>query len=537
MTPTGALRDRRVPWILAALHVGLGLHALAGDRFLHDEGLLTELFASLVGRDPWPAVFLQKVRPPISILYAPAAAWGQQAFFVLHVVVAALGVPLVAAAARRLGHQAPNVPAAVVALSPMLLAAGAAGVSNADAATGLCLVLWAAAAGRDGLAGVVMGALVWVRSEVAVVALALFGFAVVARRPRALVGLCAWPVLYGLAGAVHHGDLLWMLHFPPALSEPMPGNPFWADHHKAAPLHDLVASLLAISPLLPAVALVRVGSLSRLERWLGAAAVVLVLLLVVMPRWQIFNFDQSPRYLLPVLPMAALAIGRVTEAGWEGGRVTTAWLLGLAAVVLVARHGGAPASTPWAVVVVALVVAASRRGWPRASRLLAGGLLAAGPAAFVAGARLDRGSQLAHLDETVARLREHRGELQTRPIYTNEPALAAFLRRSGGLPEARVFFLVQADQDHELHELTNPNNGQREAIRAALEQGMYGTPVFPDALEPEAIAEGALFVLTRDPRLAQVMPEAVWADRLHVLHPGRGAFVAELRPPPPGRRR
>ena len=111
-------RSLRAPgwsWVLAALYVLLGAVALSDDRFLHDEGLLTHTFALLVGRDPWPAIFLQKIRPPISVLYAPVAGAGVGAFLWTHLLVSALAVPLVAAVARRLGHAAPNVAAAIVA--------------------------------------------------------------------------------------------------------------------------------------------------------------------------------------------------------------------------------------------------------------------------------------------------------------------------------------------------------------------------------------------------------------------------------------
>lgn len=530
------LRDRRVPWILALLHLLLAARALATDRFLHDEGLLSELFAQLVVRDPIAAIFLQKVRPPIAILHAPAAALGQAAFFWMHVVVTAAAIPLVAAAARRLGHGAPNVAAAVVALSPMLLGAGAAGVSNADAVTGLCLVLWLLSADRFLAAGVVMGALVWVRSELAVVALATLALALVSRRPRLALGLAIWPVVYGLSGAVVHADALWMLHFPPALPEPMHDNPFWAEHHRVASLGDLAATLLSISPVVVLVPLLRVRSLGTIERWLGGSALVLALALVLLPRWQVFNFDQSPRYLLPVLPFVALAVARVAEAGWEGGRWAGAWLVVAAGLSIAAHRAGGPIAGIVAVGAMAIAVALARAGRGRVASAVVLALLAIGPSAFMAGARIDRRSQLPHLDEIATRLREREGELEHRPIYTNEPALAAYLQRSGGLPAARVFYLVQADQDHELTRLTDPHNGQRAAIRDALRRGFYGTPVFPDELDPARVPEDALFVLTRDPRLSLVMPDEVWSERLKVLHPGRGAIVAEMRPKPRRRR-
>lgn len=526
-----SLRAPAWSWVLAALYVLLGAVALADDRFLHDEGLLTHTFALLVDRDPWPAVFLQKIRPPIAVLYAPVAAAGVGAFLWAHLLVSALAVPLVAAVARRLGHAAPNVAAAVVALSPMYVAAGTAGLSNADAVVGVALVLWLWSTERELTAGLVLGMLVWVRAELLVLVAVMLVWSAMQRRVRPVIGLAIFPVVYGLAGAAYHAYLPWMFHYPPALSEPMPDNPFWQPHHRAASLADLSGTAVALSPAVVLLAVSRPRSWRPLERWWGLFLLAFAGALVLLPRWQVFNFDQSPRYLLPLLPVLALAAGRATERWHALTRVDTLVLVGVALLGVAAHRTGGALTLCWAALGVS--TAAALAGGQRRAGALAGlmVLLAMGPRHFGAGARIGRDTQVAHLAEMVERIEELAAD-GTRPIITNEPILAAYLARSGGQPDAEVHYLVQADQVHELTSLTNPANGQRERIFAALSEGMYGRPIFPDALRPDAIPSDALFVLSKDPRLALVLTPDPWDDALTAVSRGRRIVVQQLAPPP-----
>ena len=74
----------------------------------------------------------------------------------------------------------------------------------------------------------------------------------------------------------------------------------------------------------------------------------------------------------------------------------------------------------------------------------------------------------------------------------------------------------------------NPDNGQREALWAALEHDFYGTPVRSDALRPDAIEPGAIFALRRDERLDLALPPEIWDRHLTVLHPGYGSLIARF---------
>ncbi|MCA9704586.1 MAG: hypothetical protein KDK70_01915 [Myxococcales bacterium] len=516
--------------LLTLAYVVLAGAAVHSDRMLHDEGLLTHLLASLVGRAPAATIFLQKARPPLALLHAPVAALGLGPFLWVHVLVCATAVGLVASTARRLGHARPEIAAAVVALSPMYVAAGAAGLMNADAVVGMALVAWLWAGGRTLAAGLCMGALVWVRAELAVPALVMAALAIGRRQPRMLAGLAGFPLAYGLAGAVYHRDALWMLHFPPALAEPMPDNPFWQAHHAQASLPPVVAALLALTPAVAVLGAWRGSRATTIERaglaWCG----LLFAALVLLPRWQVFNFDLSPRYLLPLLPMLALAVGRVVddlgpEADSAPGLRRALGLAVFAGLAVATERLGGGAAALGVGLVASAVMALAGAGWLRASWVVLGALLAVGPLALTDGARIARHQLAPALDEMCARLAEH-PEWASRPIYTNEPLLAAFLERSGGLPGRDVRYLVQADQLHELSSLSNPASGQRQALLQALRGGFYGTPVFPDELVPERVAPGAVFVLRDDPRLSLVMPPQSWAGLVRVVHPGLGMTIA-----------
>ena len=521
--------------VLTLAYVALAGLAVHDARFLHDEGLLTHLFASLVGREPAATIFLQKARPPLALLYAPIAAAGLPAFLWAHVLVGALAVPLVAATAERLGHARPELAAAVVALSPMHVAAGAAGLMNADAVVGVALVAWLWASGRWLVAGMVMGALVWVRSELAVLALVLALAALVQRpwRPRALVGLTAFPLLYGLAGAVYHGDLLWMLHWPPALATPMADNPFWQAEAGQASLPTVIAALLAITPAVALLGTWRWSSATAVERAGLLFSIAFVAALVLLPRWRVFNFDLSPRYLLPVLPWLALAVGRVAmhmgrDEAAVGGLRRGVGLAAFAGLALVVDRLGGGASALAAGALAAAAMAVGGLGRARLAYGLLGALLGVGALAYGDGARIDRHQHSPGLEAIVERLREH-PEWDGRRAYTNEPLLAAFLERSAGegdLPRLDVRYLVQADQLHELTSLANPEHGQRQALLDALREGFYGTPVLPDELSPETVPQGSIFVLRDDPRLVLVMPAEAWSPWLEVVHAGVGTTLA-----------
>ena len=431
------------------------------------------------------------------------------------------------AAAIALGHRLPNLVAGVVALSPLFFGGAVAGLSNTDAVAGCCVVAWLWAGRKHEVAAaIVVGALVFVRAELGVLAVVVAAHAVATRKWRVLAGLPAFGVVYGLAGAAYHGDLLWQLHFPPALPEAMPGNPYWATHSGEATATDLVGTAVALTPAVPLLALTRWSRLSTFERLGLGFVVAFTVALVALPMWRVFNFDQSPRYLLPVVPFVALAVGRVVE-GWlaaDAPRRAETPALALVAGLAFAGALDAPHPTGLAAVgVAALALAAARAGRTGAAVGIPAVLVLLGPLSFADGAKIDRDTTAPHLGEMVDRLREM--DAAPRHVYTNEPLLSVYLARSGVVPWAEVHFIVQADQRFELDRLANPDNGQRDALWAALRHGFYGVPVDPD---PTTVEPGSIFALRKDERLDLALPPDVWDAHLTVLHPGYGTVVARF---------
>ncbi len=517
--------------LVLVVHLSVAVQALRADRYLHDEGLLTHLFAGATARDPLAVLFLQKSRPPISALYAGFADHSLDAFFGAHIVVAAGGVVLLWMAARALHHRAPVLVAAVLATSPLYLGGAVAGLSNTDVVVGLCGWAWLRARERPVVAAAVLGILPWIRAEVAVLAVWVAVDAIRRRDLRVLGALIGFGLLYGLAGIGYHHDPIWFLHYPPALPDAMPGNPYWEGHSGATSVSDLVATAVALTPMMPALALVPWRRLTATERLGLGFVVTFTVALVVLPMGRVFNFDQSPRYLLPVVPFVALAGGRVFDRWLQADAGGRAALAGLVVVAGLAGWGAmeAPHATALAAVgVVAAALTSARAGYGTAAVAVLVALVLAGPAAFADGGHVDRRSTAPHLGPMVDRLEEFVGD-RARVVYTNEPLLAVFLRRTGRLPRVQVFYIVQEDQRFELERLANPHNGQREALWRAFQGSAYGRPIRPGALRPDTVAGNAVFALTKDERLSLVMPPQRWEGQLDIVHPGYGMFIAERR--------
>jgi len=526
--------EPRAAWVLAAGFALAGVVDVLFDRHLHDEGQLTYLFARMTADAPIDLLFLQKSRPPISLVYAPFAAIGPGVFGVVHVIVAATAIGLLASIARSLGHRWPNLAALVLAASPMYFACAAAGVSNSDGVAVAILGVWLWHVRKRPFAGAIVLSLVpWIRAEVAPLSLLLLVIASRDDRRRAWSGALVFPLVYALVGAIVHRDPLWWAHYPPALPEPMPGHPLWAQQDGRITLASLSATMLALSPVWLLAIPVDAASAgrSRLQwTWLGFAAFELGLLLA-MPRWRVFNFDLSPRYLLGVLPAFALVVSSRVEALVEPPRngtrvVELSVLLGGAAIGFAVAAGGVHPAALAATAGVAIAIVVGRAGRVASAAIVVALLVAIGPLGFGDGTGLRRDRVAPELAEIRTRLEED-PRLHGRPIFTNAPLLASVLPIG---PYGRVHYIVQADQLHEIVTLTNPNNGQRERVLAAMSQQMYGIPMLADAFVPGDLPADAVLVLVEDPRLELVMPAQVWSKALVVHSSSERVRIAELRP-------
>ena len=511
--------------LLAAVYVAVGIFFVLTDYTLNNEGVLIHYYASWARRDFVPVFFFQRVHPVLCALFAPISAGGARLTLVTHVVVAATTIPMMAATARSLGLRLPNLPAFVVALSPLYFLGGPAGFSNVDGVVGIVLVLYLLCVRRQAFAaGVVVGLLPWVRFELATFSavMALYALATARARPM-LLGMALFPLAYAGAGVFYHQDVLWMARFPGSVPYDA-GNPIY--QNQKIGLQYLLEPVVAVTPLAALAAAVRLGRLEPLEIVLLAYAALTAVMMNLLPIFHVANFGAMPRYLLHILPALALLVGRVVERWWEGEppRAVVVLVTALLALWVATRQldGRATEILSGA---YALVLALA---WLRAGTLAtvaALALAAVGPLLPLR-TEVTREATARYLDPILAWLQAHpaRG---ADPIYTNGQLLALFLERR--LPRADVHHMAGTDMARELTLLTNQDNGQRDRIRQLCAVDLYGRTVFPP-LAPEDLPSDALLALREDVRLPLLLPPATWSSRREMLFETPDCRIARLRP-------
>ncbi len=524
------LTDPRITTLLTIAYVGFGVVFVRTDYTLNDEGLLTHYWASWARQDFLPVFFFQKVKPVLCALYLPVSAWGVHATLIAHVIVSSLAILMIASTARALGHRLPNLPALVLAFSPIYFYGGGAGVSNVDGAVGVALVLYLLSVRRwPLLAGIVAGLLPWVRFELAVFSIVITLHALTSEQDRpAVLGVMIFPLAYIVAGALYHRDLVWLAHFPP--SAPWdPANLIYKTQ-LIGPRYFLEPAL-ALTPaaaLLAALPVVRLGRLERVALVYALAAIAAV---HVLPIFKIGNFGASPRYSAHVLPVLALFVGRVVERWWDGEPLPVSRLLAtlLLAAWMATRQVDYAVVTPLLVGYAIIVLTARLRPGTLPVMQVAV-LVATGPLLPIR-SEVSRPITAPYLDPMAEWLRSHPTEV-TGPIYTNSQLLAPFLEARGYLPRTEVFFVAGIDTVHELVLLTNPDNGQRERIRHLCAADMYGKTIL-GPLAPDDLPAGSLLALRDDVRLPLLLPAAMWTPRLELLVETPDYWIARLRPAAP----
>ncbi|MEM9191936.1 MAG: hypothetical protein AAGF12_22375 [Myxococcota bacterium] len=496
----GTARSRIAPaYGFAAAFAVYGVVAIVEDLHLNDEGLLTYYFAAMAGEAPLDVLFFMKSRPVVSLVFLPVAALGLDAFLIAHVLGASLAVVLVSMVAEALGHRRPWIAGAIMATSPLYLAGAPAGISNVDAVVGVCLSVLLLVRGRPGGAAAVAGALLLVRSELAIFVGALGVFLLWSdrRHRRAIAFLPAVPLVYVALGAMFHRAPLWALSFPPALTGAPPGSPHF-DEGYGGELGSVGAALLAVTPALGLVGAVSWGRLLPIERAILGYAAVLFLFLVGFPFLGWFNFDDAPRYLLPMLPAVALLVSRALSdpTPWRGGDALV--LAGGFVLGLLAYEQHRPellwAVVPWAgLIAVRWGSLAARRFVSAVPTLAVLFLLGASPLLMPATEILPAKARLEALLAAC--------EGASAPVCaTNAHLLRTYGERSGRDVE-RVRYLLQMDQRYELETLTNPEVGQRARIFELLDAHFYAPPIDFDALP-----EGSLIVVEEDARFTASVP-------------------------------
>ncbi len=523
------LADPRAVALITAAYVLAGIAMLYSDFALNNEGLIIHYTGIWAWMD-FPAVFfVQKAKPVLSLLYALPSSGGVLWTMGAHLLLSAMALPLIADFARRLDYRLPNFAALVLGFSPIFFIGGAAGIANNDAIAGTALVLFLLARGHSLSAGVVLGCLPWIRSELALLVPILWLHAIwIEPNRRFALGATLFPLVYALTGAFYHRDILWLLHYPP--SSPFnPDNPMW----QGLPIGPqyFLGLVAAVTPVAGLVACLPFARLRPLERTLLFYAAVTMLLLEILPVFRIGNFGGSPRYVSQILPVLALLTARSLEVWYEGDR-PRAW----AAALAIAATAWSVTRVPelaYAAPIVVLVACTVTLAWLRRGHaaILAATLLALAGPLLVPGTQISRQDTAAYLDPMEEWLRAN-GDAIEGPVYTNSQMIEAFAELRD-LPLSDVRFLIAFDHQEGIDNLTNPHNGQREAILRLMEQRFYGHGVIADSLQPDDLAPGTLFLLRVDRRLDITLPPSIWGDRLEVLFERDAARVARLLPAAP----
>jgi hypothetical protein len=276
-----------------------------------------------------------------------------------------------------------------------------------------------------------------------------------------------------------------------------------------------------LSPAVLLLVFLRPRALSGAER---ALALFVVLFLGLFAYTHLSPRDAGPafvlgfsaRYALIALPAVALLVGRAFEglAAQEAPRwLDTASVAALLAAGWALAARGAGALVLWGASCAGALLGALRGRLPRIAALVLLTFVTLGPLSLREGKEqpLDlRTPWLARVEQWFAQRRQ--GAPIT--VYTNSHLLALFAERRG-LPWLRVRYLLAVDMSYELSHLTNPTNGQREAVLRAVPRAVFHDVVPPDELSPERLQPGAWFVLVEDSRTQRLLPPERWSPHLH----------------------
>ena len=502
------LRHPWVPWIVAAAFVVAELAAIHAEIFLNSEGILTWIFAGLTRESTVDMLFFQKARPPISLLYAPVAALGLRPFFWAHALFAALAIPLSAGLARRFNHKYPNLPAALVAFSPLYFAGGASGVQNTDGTVGLLAAAWLMARKEPMAAGLVLGVVILGRVEISFFALALVAFAVLTPGYRRLpFGMLIFPAVYTLCGALYHGDVLWVLHYPQTIFRFFEAA---RCDDCSGTLNDLVTTVIGLMPAAGVLVWPWFRGRWSLENTLGIAAIAFVFMMRFLPFTQRINADVSPRYVLPALPFLCVAASRaVAEWGgsWRESSVRGVLLIGVASLVLPWLASPVQAVVCTAIVAclipAALAFVSKRAAAVTLAAATAGMMMLAVTAAEVfpllSSSRLVLGDQAKQLDDCVRWIAAAHAPV----VVTDEALLATWLAEQAPTLQVDVRFLVPPDMLKEVRTLTNPATHQFQTI-FGTSRFAYAHWIFVDQIT--SLPGDVLFVMRNDPARAWTRP-------------------------------
>lgn len=518
-------KDRRVVAAISIAYFLHGLIAIFNNWYLDSEGILVWVFASMMLHDPLAISFFLKSRPVVSALYAPFTALGFQAFLLAHLAVATALIPLTAGLSRHLGHRRPALAALIVATSTLLVAAGPAGVNNVEAATwamvsASLIVAW----NRPFLGGLALGVLPFARSEglFFVAAMALYALSDPKLR-KAIIGIAVFPTIYLLLGSIYHADLLWFLHFPPAPLQAHVDNPFAG---RPGDLQGLALHLLHITPVIALAWCSPLKRMTSFEKAIAVFAPVFIIIVRGMPALGM-HLDDSPRYLLLTAPFIALLVTR-TATTWEEGGFGLLPPVGvlLLLAVLAARIESIPAG--YAIALSFSLLAFAWLGYAKLAMAVICITCLAAPLPLMPASRL-----LIRDDERMERFASwiESNTSVGDPVVVNRHYVGFWMNSNGRAQGRQLELLLHDDVRAELRELSNPDNGQREALIDLItnhSDHFQAHAFFHEELD--RIDDGRLLIFCDDPRLSKLLADR-YADRFEEIDEDGNCRLLRVTPP------
>jgi hypothetical protein len=362
-------------WVVAgAMAVVLVLRAVAskGYYWADDYGHLE------ISRSAWShPTWLLDVwgRPLMTLVYMPGAPLGDAAVRATSLVVFALTAVLCVAVARRRNVPFPVIAACLLVAQPLAARVAFSALPYTVFSLVVAGALWLRTTGRHRAAALTVSVLPLARLE-GLVVVAVWAVVVVRERrwrdlPLLATGMAAWAA----AGALVHGDLLWLLHANPyGITVSRYGPAGWDYFLRAFPI--------AVGPIMAGLLIAAVACRRATDVMIDAIAVALVAFYTAAWGLGWFQTDSVPVYLATASVPFALIGHQVVAGLLDGGlRVRPAGAV-IAAVVVVAAifAEGRPADLAVACVAGGLIVAA---WWARGSAQLRS-FLACGTVVLVA---------------------------------------------------------------------------------------------------------------------------------------------------------
>jgi len=507
---------RHGPAIIAALFTGSTLILMLLVDYTDDEGFQAYIYTRILTQEPVAGIFFQKLKCAGTMLYLPVFGFGWKAFLVWHKVLAGAGIYLLGKATEGLTRKG-WIAALVLATSPAYIFSSMAGHSNIVGVLYAALVLYLLVARRSVFwAGLALGAMPWVRHEYVVLVAGLALYAVLKdRNPRFFAGLFIFPVVYLSAGAVYHGDVLWWLHFLPALTVPEP-TCTWNRQWEAAYLQQLVSMLGVITPAWPLIFLASWRRQSPLEKTLLISLLVTFLFMFIVPFTRFLKFDHDVRYWLVFLPFLSVGAGSLDLAEKRRSAAYLCGGLSLAGIVL-----GLSEMTVglWLPVMIACSIPLL---------MLAVGLTLRKPVYQVAAFLVMVVVVLVASPRTSPwyhhlRYRPHPGipqaagwlagdqrAAQARAVYTNLHQLDMFFRDEYPGSGININYLVQYDIQYELYHILNRDNHQYRDVLKAIGPHLFGAATWTCQFADRRDYSGDIFVINDDYRLRVTYPDKFW---------------------------